>query len=213
MYSLVAISAGVSTPSTSMSLARDLATATETALSARGEAGQTELIELRELATDLAHAFTSPGYTSPALERASELVAQADALIVVTPIFKASYSGLFKMFFDTVDNQVLVDKPVLMGATAGTPRHSLALEYAVRPLFSYFRARTVPTGIFAATEDYGTGLATELSNRIARAASELATSLVADSTTDGGLGGSFSRPGQHKNGASVSFADRVARYN
>ena len=79
----------------------------------------------------------------------------ADALIAVTPIFTASYSGLFKTFFDVLDKDALAGKPMLIAATAGTPRHSLALEHALRPLFAYLRAVVVPTAVFAATEDFG----------------------------------------------------------
>jgi FMN reductase len=90
---------------------------------------------------------------------------------VVTPIFNASYSGLFKMFFDVLDAGSLVGKPVLVAATGGTARHSLALEHALRPLFAYLRSIVVPTGVFAASEDWSSA---ELSGRIDRGAAELA---------------------------------------
>ncbi len=79
----------------------------------------------------------------------------ADAVIAVTPVFSASYSGLFKSFFDVLDEDALDGKPVLIGATGGTARHSLVLEHALRPLFAYLRATVVPTAVFAATEDFG----------------------------------------------------------
>ena len=75
-----------------------------------------------------------------------EQVTAADGIIAVTPIFSASYSGLFKSFVDILDKDALVGRPVLVGATGGTGRHSLALEYAMRPLFAYLRADVVPTG-------------------------------------------------------------------
>jgi FMN reductase len=107
-----------------------------------------------------------------------EAVAQGDALIVVTPIFSASYSGLFKMFFDVLEEGALAGKPVLIAATGGTARHSLALEHALRPLFAYLRAIVVPTGVFAASEDWGSGgvggAESGLTSRVERAASELA---------------------------------------
>lgn len=81
----------------------------------------------------------------------------ADGLIVVTPVFAASYSGLFKSFFDVIDPDALSGKPVLIAATGGTARHSLVLEHAVRPLFAYLRAVVVPTAVFAASEDWGSG--------------------------------------------------------
>jgi FMN reductase len=103
-----------------------------------------------------------------------EQVRRADALIAVTPVFSASYSGLFKSFFDVLDPDSLTGTPVLIGATAGTARHSLALDHAVRPLFTYLRAMIVPTGVFAATEDFGSSAAGPLDERIDRAATELA---------------------------------------
>ena len=80
---------------------------------------------------------------------------RADALIAVTPLYSGSYNGLFKSFFDVLDPGALAGKTVLIAATGGTARHSLALEHAIRPLFSYLRAVTVPTAVFAATEDWG----------------------------------------------------------
>lgn len=210
MHRIVVVSAGVSIPSSTRTLAEQLAGATETALSARGEAATTTFVELRDLAVDLAHTFTSPGYSSPALSDAIDLVASADAVIAVTPIYKASYSGLFKMFFDVVDAVALVDKPVLMAATAGTTRHSLALEHSVRPLFSFLRARTIPTAVFAATEDFG---GPDLQDRIARAAGELALSLIARDVTVGGLGGSFARGSEVQETSERNFADRLRKYH
>lgn len=212
MHRIVAVSAGTSIPSTTRALAEQLAGATEAAVTARGEAIATEYVDLRDIAVDLAHTFTSPGYSSPALASAIAQVSEADALIVVTPIYKASFSGLFKMFFDVLDTQALVDKPVLMAATAGTPRHSLALEHAVRPLFSFLRARTIPTAVFAATEDAGGAAAGELQARIERAARELALSLVAESSTVGGLGGNFARGGADKEDTGDSFANLLKKY-
>ena len=99
----------------------------------------------------------------------------ADGLIVVTPVFSAGYSGLFKSFFDVLEKDTLVDKPVLLAATAGTARHSLVLEHAMRPLFAYLRAAIIPTGVFAASDDWGSdSVEGPLRGRIERAAAELA---------------------------------------
>ena len=84
-------------------------------------------------------------------------MAEADAVIAVTPVFSAVYSGLFKMFFDVLEDGTLEGKPVLIAATAGTARHSLVLDFAMRPLFAYLRADVVPTGVFAASSDFGSG--------------------------------------------------------
>src|SRR4029077_13598028 len=89
------------------------------------------------------------------LAEALDAVENVDAVIAVSPIFSASYSRLFKTFFDVVEPGALVGKPVLIAATAGTARHSLALDHALRPLFAYLRAVVVPTAVFASSEDWG----------------------------------------------------------
>jgi FMN reductase len=133
-----------------------------------------DVIELRPLAHALADSMLT-GFASGDLATAVEQVRRADALIAVTPVFSASYSGLFKSFFDVLDPESLTGTPVLVAATAGTARHSLVLDHALRPLFSYLRAAIVPTGVFAATEDFGNTAAGPLDERIERAAKELAT--------------------------------------
>ncbi|HEY1180241.1 MAG TPA: CE1759 family FMN reductase, partial [Phytomonospora sp.] len=120
------------------------------------------------------------GFANTRLQTALDAVAAADGLIAVTPVFSASYSGLFKSFFDVLDNTALTGKPVLAAATGGTARHSLALEHALRPLFAYLRAVVVPTAVYAASEDWGGSgdpLTDTLPSRIDRAAGELAALL------------------------------------
>jgi FMN reductase len=153
---LVVISAGLSQPSSTRLLADRLAAATRRELEQRGVAVTVEVVELRQYAHDVVNAMLA-GFPPPGLEKALGQVARADGLIAVTPIFNASYSGLFKSFFDVLDAEALVDKPVLVAATGGTARHSLALEHAMRPMFSYLQAVVVPTGVFAASEDWGEG--------------------------------------------------------
>jgi FMN reductase len=129
------------------------------------------VVELR----DIAHALTDnllTGFPSQQLAEVLESVVQADALIAVTPTFSTSYNGLFKMFFDVLDDQALAGKPVLIGATGGTERHSLVLDYSMRPLFTYLKAVVVPTGVYAASSDWGNA-ASGLHDRIARAAAQL----------------------------------------
>lgn len=172
---LLVISAGLSEPSATRLLADQLADCVRTQVSARGEEVAVDVLELRELAHDLATATTSGGVPTPALAAAHDLVTAADGLVAVTPVFSASYSGLFKLFVDTLDPDAVNGMPVLIGATAGTPRHSLVLDHAMRPLFTYLRAVVVPTGVFAATEDFGDA---GLEARIQRAASELAGQMV-----------------------------------
>ncbi|MFF5494550.1 CE1759 family FMN reductase [Streptomyces aquilus] len=166
---LVVVSAGLSVPSSTRLLADRLAAAVGRAAPAETPV-DVRVVELRELAVEIAHFFTN-GFPGKALAAAQEAVAGADGLIVVTPVFSASYSGLFKSFFDVLDKDALVGKPVLVAATGGSARHSLVLEHALRPLFAYLRAVVVPTAVYAASEDWG---AEGLEGRIERAAGELA---------------------------------------
>ncbi|GAB2975691.1 FMN reductase [Nocardioides montaniterrae] len=169
---LAVVTAGLSSPSSTRLLADQLADATARQLLADGEDVEVEVIELRELAHALADNLLT-GFPSGALSEALATVRDADALIAVTPVFSASYAGLFKMFFDVLEPGALDGKPVLMGATAGTARHSLVLEHALRPLFSYLKAVPVPTAVFAASEDFGSTDSGRLSARVERAATEL----------------------------------------
>ncbi|EFL13026.1 CE1759 family FMN reductase [Streptomyces sp. C] len=162
---LVVVSAGLSSPSSTRLLADRLAAATQANVDAR-----TEVIELRDLATEIAQHLVT-GFPQARLAAALDAVAAADGLIAVTPVFAASYSGLFKSFFDLIDKDALTGKPVLLGATGGTARHSLVTEHAMRPLFTHLRALVLPTAVYAASEDWG---GEGLERRIARAGAELA---------------------------------------
>src|SRR5689334_2768385 len=170
---IVVVSAGLSDPSSTRLLADLLAKATLAALaSSVVEPVETQVIEVRPLAHALADQLVT-GFATGELAEAQQAVAQADAVIAVTPVFSASYSGLFKTFFDVLEPGALDGKPVLMGATAGTARHSLVLEHALRPLFSYLKATPVPTGVFAASEDFGSNADGRLAARVDRAGAEL----------------------------------------
>ena len=171
---LVVLSAGLSQPSSTRLLADQLSAAAVGAAARLGVTLDLQVIELRDLAHDLTdHMLT--GLAKPALKQAQDAVAAADGLITVTPVFTASYSGLYKSFFDVLDKDSLADKPVILAATAGTTRHSLVLEHALRPLFAYLRATVVPTAVFAASDDWGANsVEGPLRGRIDRAAAELA---------------------------------------
>ncbi|MEU1532955.1 CE1759 family FMN reductase [Streptomyces fagopyri] len=176
---LVVVSAGLSVPSSTRLLADRLAAA-----AVGGTAARVEVVELRDLAVEIAHNLTN-GFPGRALGSALDAVTAADGLIVVTPVFSASYSGLFKSFFDVLDKDAIAGKPVLIAATGGSSRHSLVLEHALRPLFAHLRAVVVPTAVYAASEDWG---AEGLAERIDRAAGELAAlmtglSAAADAAT------------------------------
>ncbi|MFD5411925.1 CE1759 family FMN reductase [Streptomyces nojiriensis] len=165
---LVVVSAGLSSPSSTRLLADRLTAATLAHLDA-----EPQVIEVRELATEIAQHLVT-GFPPARLAAALDTVAAADGLIAVTPVFAASYSGLFKSFFDLIDKDALTGTPVLLGATGGAARHSLVTEHAMRPLFTHLRAPVVPTAVYAASQDWGEqGLA----RRITRAGTELARSM------------------------------------
>ena len=179
MKTLAVVSAGLSVPSSTRLLADRLVDATLSALDGRGVEARAEVIELREHARDLADHLVT-GFPNASLRPVLDTVAGADGVIAVTPIFSASYSGLFKTFVDVLDRDTLTGTPVLLGATAGSARHQLALDHALRPLFAYLHATVVPTGVFAAAEDWGgSGVSRELGDRIARAGGELAELVAA----------------------------------
>jgi FMN reductase len=178
--SLVVVSAGLGQPSSTRLLADRLTAAVERHLEDAGVAAQIRVVELRDHAQDLTNHLLT-GFPSAKLQAAIDAVLGADGLVAVSPIFSASYSGLFKLFFDVVERDGLAGMPTLIAATGGTARHSLALEHALRPLFAYLNAATVATSVFAAAEDWGTaGVAAEgsLVERIDRAAAELATAVA-----------------------------------
>ncbi|MFI1394357.1 FMN reductase [Streptomyces sp. NPDC020681] len=181
---LVAVSAGLSVPSSTRLLADRLTESVRNRLAEQatddGFEVEVTVVELRELAVPIANHLVT-GFPAPALGEAIEAVTEADGLIAVTPVFAASYSGLFKSFFDLIEPDALTGKPVLIAATGGTARHSLVLEHAMRPLFAHLRALVVPTAVYAASEDWGgTGdaLTDTLPNRIGRAGGELAELMV-----------------------------------
>jgi len=180
---IVAISAGLGQPSSTRLLADRLSAATVAELGDLGVPAEVTTVELR----DVAHAITDAmltGFASGDLAEVIEKVTGADALVLVTPLFTTTYSGLFKSFVDILDKDSLQGVPVLLGATGGTSRHSLAVEYSMRPLFTYLHADVATTSVFAATDDWAaegdsTPDAGPLPARIRRAAKELATTVAA----------------------------------
>ncbi|MGW8484075.1 FMN reductase [Microbacterium sp. NPDC055903] len=183
MRRIAVVSAGLSNPSSTRMLADRLAAQTVAELQKHGGQGGIEasvdVIELRDFAHDITNNLLT-GFAPPALETAINTVVSADALIAVTPIFSTSYSGLFKSFIDVLDPDSLSGMPVLIGANAGTARHSLAIDYAIRPLFAYLHAEPVSTGVFAASSDWGSTAddVAPLSARVEKGARELAEAIA-----------------------------------
>jgi FMN reductase len=170
---IAVVSAGLSNPSSTRMLADRLASATVAALAetsgpdGAGIEATVDAIELRDLAHDITNNLLT-GFAPPALESA------------INTVFSTSYSGLFKSFIDVLDPDALTGMPVLIGANAGTARHSLAIDYAIRPLFTYLHAEPVPTGVFAASSDWGSNAddVAPLAARVERGARELAQAIA-----------------------------------
>jgi FMN reductase len=167
---LVIVSAGTSRPSTTRMLADRIAAGSVERLREMEVAATVGAIEVAPLAVDVARTSVT-GVSSAQLQAAIDQIAGADAVIAAAPVYKAGVSGLFKSFVDVLDNDLLIAKPVVLAATAGSSRHALVVDEQMRSLFAYMRALTLPTSVFAAPEDWG---AAELGERVRRAATELA---------------------------------------
>jgi FMN reductase len=168
-YKLVVVSAGTSDPSSTRLLADRAAERVVALAAARGHTVTVGVVELRELSSDIATALTSQLIT-PKLGEAIAALAGADGIIAAAPVYKAGASGLFTSFFHVLDNDLLIAKPVILAATAGTARHALVVDDQMRGLFAFLRTMTVPTSLFAAPEDWSD---TALGKRADRAALEL----------------------------------------
>ena len=168
-FRVVVVSAGTSDPSSTRLLADRVAQRVAALAAAHGNAVTTSVIELREIATDVTTALTSQLIT-PRLQQAIDALAAADGVIAAAPVYKAAASGLFTSFFHVLDNDLLIAKPVVLAATAGTARHALVADGEMRSLFAFLRTMTVPTSLFAGPDDWSD---TALTTRIDRAALEL----------------------------------------
>jgi FMN reductase len=134
-----------------------------------------EVYDLSDAGPGLGAALQRQDLTLPAA-RIIDAIEQADALIIGTPVYKGAYTGLFKHAFDLVDPWALVGKPVLLTATGGGPRHALVVEHALRPLFGFFEALTIPTAVYASDADFVDGQLAEAGvlARVSTAARQLA---------------------------------------
>lgn len=173
MTSIVVVSAGTGTPSSSRLLGERISDAVVIALAEANTQAEVTHIELRTIAVELAQHLTTrvPGAN---LRRALAAARAADGLVVVSPVMNGSYSGLFKLFFDALEEDALRGHPVLLAASGGTARHSLMIDQAMLPLFFYLKALVAPLSVFAATKDWGTA-GGKLERRIASAAQAFAT--------------------------------------
>jgi FMN reductase len=168
-FSLAIISAGTSDPSSTRLLADRIADRTCELAACHGRSVTSNVIELREISSDISSALVSQ-LISPRLQAAIAALGEADGIIASTPVYKAGPSGLFTSFVDILDDDLIIARPVVLAATAGTARHALVVDDQMRSMFAYLRALTIPTSLFAAPEDWGDPA---LNARIDRAAVEL----------------------------------------
>jgi FMN reductase len=168
-FKVVVVSAGTSDPSSTRLLADRTAERVVALAAQHGHPVTVSVIELREIATDISTALTSQVVT-PKLQQAVTVLGEADGIVAAAPVYQAGPSGLFTSFFGVLDNDLLIAKPVVLAATAGTARHALVADNQMRPMFAYLRTMTVPTSLFAAPEDWSDPA---LNKRIDRAALEL----------------------------------------
>src|SRR5271156_3395947 len=168
-FRLAVVSAGTSDPSSTRLLADRAAQRAAALAASHGNTVTISVIELREIAAEISAALVSQLIT-PNLRHAITVLGQADGVIAAAPVYKAGPSGLFTSFFHVLDNDLLIAKPVVLAATAGTARHALVADDQLRPLFAYLRALAVPTSLFAAPEDWADPA---LNQRVDRAVREL----------------------------------------
>jgi FMN reductase len=168
-FRVVVVSAGTGDPSSTRLLADRLAGRVAALAAGHGNTVTFTVVELRELAVDVSTALVSQ-LVSPKLRQAVTALGEADGIIASAPVYKAGPSGLFTSFFHILDNDLLIAKPAVLAATAGTARHALVADDQMRPMFAFLRTMTAPTSVFAAPEDWGDPA---LNKRVDRAATEL----------------------------------------
>ncbi len=168
-FRIAVVSAGTGDPSATRLLADRTAERAAAIAARHGNTTTVSVIELREISADISTALVSQLIT-PELQQAITALGRADGIVASTPVYKACPSGLFTSFFNVLDNDLLIAKPVVLAATAGTARHALVADDQMRSLFAYLRTLTVPTSLFTAPEDWSDPA---LSQRIDRAALEL----------------------------------------
>jgi FMN reductase len=146
--SIVAVSGSLHAPSKSSALLRAITTAIETRVDAT-----THLVEVSELAPELGSVLRRDLLPAGPAHQL-ELIEAADLLVVASPVYRASYTGLFKHLFDLVSQNALRGTPVLVAASGGSDLHSLVIEHQLRPLFGFFEAHALPIGVYAKDADF-----------------------------------------------------------
>jgi FMN reductase len=147
-YKVVAVSGNLGAPSRTLALTDSILQAV-----AKLAVIEVQVLELGSVGPLLGQAL-SRKHLGPEGEAIFASIERADLLVVASPVYRATYTGLFKHLFDLVGQDALVEVPVILAATGGSERHALVLEHQLRPLFSFFRAHTIPTGVYATDADF-----------------------------------------------------------
>ncbi len=148
MTRIVVLSGSLSTPSRTRGLLETIAHRI-----APKVLGRIDVIDIAELAPALGSAVAFDRLPAAVVE-AHALLAAADLLVIGSPVYKASYSGLFKHFLDLLEPTRLRGKVAILAATGGSDRHALVLEHQFRPLLSFFEINTVPAGIYVSDAEF-----------------------------------------------------------
>lgn len=145
---IVGISGNISTPSRTRSLVESIVHN-----ASQKSHAKVTLIDIAKIAPELGSTVTYDNFPQ-VLTNAYQAISEADLIVIGTPVYKASYTGLLKHFFDLLDPKKLVGKVAILAATGGTDQHALVLEYQLRPLASFFGVTTAPTAIFARDNEF-----------------------------------------------------------
>ncbi|MEO6396517.1 MAG: NAD(P)H-dependent oxidoreductase [Devosia sp.] len=147
-FKFVGFAGSSSRPSRTRSLVEAITT------TAAKRIGATSIVyDLNEIHPSLGSTLDSR-FAPPDLVKLIEAITNADALIVGSPVYKGTYTGLFKHLFDLIEPKALKDKPIVLSATGGSERHALVLDHGLRPLFAFFSADIVATGVYATEGDF-----------------------------------------------------------
>jgi FMN reductase len=145
---VVAVSGSLHVPSRTTALVKEILAALSRELPINAH-----LIELADVGPEFAGTLRR-GDLPASIEDELLRIEAADVLVVASPVYRASFTGLFKHLFDFVGQYALIDKPVLLAATGGSDRHALIIEHQFRPLFGFFQALTLPIGVYANDADF-----------------------------------------------------------
>lgn len=164
---IVGFSGNISRPSSTRGFVESVTEAL-----ARKVGRQHVVFDIEDLGSSLA-AARSVASLAPEARNVIQTIIEADALVIGSPTYKGSYTGLFKHVIDLLDPADLRGKPIVLTATGGGDRHSLVVEHQLRPLFAFFEAFVTPTAIYASGRDFIDGKASPaILGRVSQAVTE-----------------------------------------